>query len=124
MKRVTATASPFARKVRVLIMKLGLQEAVTLQDPGVVTPVSNNATLNAINPLGMLPALELDNGECLYDSPVICELSPPLTTNNKHRGLLIQVPPSLPIGIKVTGVNTPFTPRQLSPFRALPRVVF
>ena len=73
MKLVTAAASPFARKVRVLILELGLQEAVTLQDPGMVTPVSNNATLNAINPLGLLPALELDNGDCLYDSPVICE---------------------------------------------------
>ncbi len=73
MKLVTAAASPFARKVRVLIIELGLQEAVNLQDPGAVTPVSNNAVLNAINPLGMLPALELDNGDCLYDSPVICE---------------------------------------------------
>lgn len=73
MKLITSQTSPFARKVRVLILELGLQDAVTLQDPGVVTPVSNNATLNAVNPLGMLPALELDNGECLTDSPLICE---------------------------------------------------
>jgi glutathione S-transferase len=73
MQLITASASPFARKVRVLIQELGIQDKVTFQDPGAVTPVSNNAELNAINPLGMLPALELDNGDCLYDSPVICE---------------------------------------------------
>jgi glutathione S-transferase len=73
MKLMTVSASPFARKVEVLVRELGLLESVTLQNPGAVSPVSNNAELNAINPLGMLPALELDNGECLYDSPVICE---------------------------------------------------
>ena len=73
MKLIFAPASPFARKARVLILELGLQDSVKLQDPGAVTPVSNNPVLNAANPLGMLPVLELDNGEYLYDSPVICE---------------------------------------------------
>lgn len=73
MNLIIASASPFARKVRVLILELGLQDRVSLQDSGMVTPVSNNVALNAINPLGMLPALELDNGDCLFDSPVICE---------------------------------------------------
>ena len=73
MKLVSVTASPFVRKVRVLILELGLQDTVILQDPGAVTPVSNNPDLNAINPLGMVPALELDDGSSLYDSPVICE---------------------------------------------------
>ncbi|MCP4391272.1 MAG: glutathione S-transferase, partial [Gammaproteobacteria bacterium] len=73
MKLITATASPFVRKVRVLILELGLQDSVTLEDPGPVTPVSNNDALNAINPLGMIPALEMDDGDSLYDSPVICE---------------------------------------------------
>ena len=73
MKLVSVTASPFVRKVRALIIELGLQDTVILQDPGAVTPVSNNPDLNAINPLGMVPALELDDGSNLYDSPVICE---------------------------------------------------
>ncbi len=73
MKLIFAPASPFARKVRILIKELGLENSVSLQDAGAVTPVSNNADLNLLNPLGMLPALELDNGDSLYDSPVICE---------------------------------------------------
>jgi glutathione S-transferase len=73
MKLIFAPASPFARKVRVLIIELRLQESVTLVDAGAVSPVSNNGDLNSVNPLGMLPALKLDNGESLSDSPLICE---------------------------------------------------
>jgi glutathione S-transferase len=73
MKLVSVTTSPFVRKARVLILELGLQDTVILQDAGAVTPVSNNTDLNAVNPLGMVPALELDDGSSLYDSPVICE---------------------------------------------------
>ena len=73
MKLLTAPASPFARKAEIMVIELGLQESVSIENPGAVTPVSNNAQLNAVNPLGMLPALELDDGDCLYDSPVICE---------------------------------------------------
>lgn len=73
MKLVSVNASPFARKARVLILELGLQDKVAVHDPGTVTPISSNAGLNAVNPLGMIPALELDDGSSLYDSPVICE---------------------------------------------------
>jgi glutathione S-transferase len=73
MKLMFAPASPFARKVRVLIIELGLQDSVTLVDAGAVSPVSNNGDLNSVNPLGMLPALKLDNGDSLSDSPLICE---------------------------------------------------
>ena len=73
MKLIYASASPFARKVRILIKELQLEETVLLQDAGAVTPVSNNDDLNLLNPLGMLPVLELENGDSLYDSPVICE---------------------------------------------------
>ena len=73
MKLISVSASPFVRKARALIIELGLENTVTLQDPGAVTPISNNLELNAHNPLGMVPALELDDGSSLYDSPVICE---------------------------------------------------
>ena len=73
MKLIFAPASPFARKVRVLIIELGIDDSVTLVDAGAVSPVSNNVDLNSVNPLGMLPALQLDNGDSLSDSPLICE---------------------------------------------------
>jgi len=73
MKLITADASPLVRKVRVLILELGLQDSVEMVDAGPITPVSTNAALNAINPLGMIPALELADGDSLSDSTVICE---------------------------------------------------
>ena len=73
MKLVSVNASPFVRKARVLILELGLQDSVELLDLGAVTPVSSNAGLNAVNPLGMVPALELDDGSTLTNSPLICE---------------------------------------------------
>ncbi len=73
MKLISVKASPFVRKARVLILELNLQDRVVVQDIGAVTPVSNSADLNAVNPLGMIPALELDDGSSLYDSPLVCE---------------------------------------------------
>lgn len=98
MKLIFAPASPFARKVRALIIELSLQDSVTLVDAGAVSPVSNNGDLNSVNPLGMLPALKLDNGESLSDSPLICEYlndladGPffPSDTNRRFRTLGLQ----------------------------------
>jgi glutathione S-transferase len=73
MKLFSVNASPFARKARVLIIELGLQDRVAVHSLDGVTPVSNNVDLNAVNPLGMIPALQLDDGSSLYDSPLICE---------------------------------------------------
>lgn len=67
MKLYTNAASPFARKCRVIAheLKLGLEEIRTLpmQEP----------EFRRINPLGKIPALVLDDGSILIDSPVICE---------------------------------------------------
>ena len=73
MKLYYVAPSPFARKARVCIIELGLQERVELVDVQGVSPISSNAELNTHNPLGMIPTLELDNGDNLYDSAVICE---------------------------------------------------
>lgn len=73
MKLIQADASPFARKARIVIRETGLESRVEELNPGAVTPVSNNVSVNNINPLGMIPALEADDGTCIYDSTVICE---------------------------------------------------
>ena len=67
MKLYTNNASPFARKCRVIAheLELKLEEIRTLpmQDP----------EFRRVNPLGKIPALVLDDGSVLIDSPVICE---------------------------------------------------
>ena len=67
MKLYSNTASPFARKCRVVAHELGLklEEIRTL-------PVQDE-NFRRINPLGKIPALVLDDGSVLIDSPVICE---------------------------------------------------
>lgn len=70
MKLYFAPPSPFARKARVVVLEKGLAARVEMLP---VNPMENPAKLLAANPLGKIPALQLDDGSSLYDSPVICE---------------------------------------------------
>jgi len=67
LKLYTNAASPFARKCRVIAHELGLKleevRTLPMQDP----------EFRRVNPLGKIPALVLDDGSVLIDSPVICE---------------------------------------------------
>jgi glutathione S-transferase len=65
-------ASPFARKVRIVVREANLLSRVE-EISAAVSPVSPNADLMAKNPLVKIPALETDDGRVLYDSSVICE---------------------------------------------------
>ena len=65
-------ASPYVRKVMVVAHELGLASRIELLDTA-VSPVTTNATLAGENPLMKIPALVTDDGEVLFDSPVICE---------------------------------------------------
>ena len=75
MKLYTNAASPFARKCRVVAFELdlALEEIRTLP--------FNDPDFRRVNPLGKIPALVLDDGSVLIDSPVICEY-----LNNKGGG--------------------------------------
>ena len=72
MKLYIASASPFARKVAVIVAEHGLGTRVELL-PAATTPVSPNPDIARSNPLAKIPTLLLDDGSALYDSPVICE---------------------------------------------------
>jgi len=61
--------SPYARKARIIIHELDLKARVE----DVIVTLPADATLRAVNPLGKIPALILDDGSVIYDSPVICE---------------------------------------------------
>lgn len=65
-------ASPFARKVVVLLHETGQLDRVTLH-PTTLTPVSPSAELNEENPVGKLPALRLADGNVIHDSRVILD---------------------------------------------------
>jgi len=69
MKLYMSPASPFARKVRVIILELDLGWLV---EEIAVNPAASDE-LRRTNPLGKIPALILDDGSTLIDSPVICE---------------------------------------------------
>ncbi|MBT0626845.1 glutathione S-transferase [Pseudomonas fluorescens] len=65
-------ASPFVRKVRVLLIETGQQDRVTLQGC-MPTPVNPDAQLVHENPVGKIPALRLADGSALHDSRVILD---------------------------------------------------
>jgi glutathione S-transferase len=72
MKLYYTPTSPFVRKVLVTAHELGLADRVetVLLRP---TPTQADPVLSRENPLNKIPALVLDDGASLYDSPVICE---------------------------------------------------
>jgi len=68
MKLLAATASPYSRKVRIVLAEKKIECDMQMVD---VAPVEN--PVNAHNPLGKIPTLLLDDGSALYDSRVIVE---------------------------------------------------
>ena len=68
MKLLGSTTSPYARKARLVLLEKGLPHAFVV-DP----PREPGSQVPKVNPLGRVPALLLDDGTCVFDSPVICE---------------------------------------------------
>src|ERR1700678_1190726 len=72
MKLTYSPASPFARKVRIAAIELGLIDKIKFV-PATVVPGTPNDEYSQINPVKKLPALILDNGDVILDSYVIVE---------------------------------------------------
>lgn len=72
MKLHWSPRSPFVRKVAILLHETGLDARVT-RVRSVAAIATPNPALMQDNPLSQIPALVLDDGQALYDSPVICE---------------------------------------------------
>ena len=66
-------ASPFARKVRIVAIELGLIDRIEFISAQVTPGQPNDAYMRDVNVLKKLPALILDNGEVIVDSYVIVE---------------------------------------------------
>ena len=63
-------ASPFVRKVMVLLHETGQTERVALHEVQ-LSPVAPSAAVLEGNPAGKIPALRLADGNVLHDSRVI-----------------------------------------------------
>ncbi len=70
MKLHYSTASPFVRKVMVAAIECGFGKALTLLP---TNPHQSTPDLVAANPFSKVPALELDNGDVIFESLLICE---------------------------------------------------
>jgi glutathione S-transferase len=68
MKLLSSPASPYTRKVRIVLTEKKIECELETVD---VAPTEN--PVNAHNPLGKIPTLVLDDGSALYDSRVIVE---------------------------------------------------
>jgi glutathione S-transferase len=72
MKLFHNPASPFVRKVLLVLLETGQRERVELETV-LLTPTNPSAAVNAHNPAGKIPALRLDDGTLLHDSRVIVD---------------------------------------------------
>ncbi|MEM9010521.1 MAG: glutathione S-transferase [Pseudomonadota bacterium] len=71
MKLHHSPASPFVRKVMVLLHETGMADRVEIS-PAMGTPVDPGTMPVSRNPLGKIPCFERSDGPALYDSRVIC----------------------------------------------------
>lgn len=68
MKLLSSPASPYTRKVRIVLAEKKIECELETVD---VAPAEN--PVNTHNPLGKIPTLLMDDGSALYDSRVIVE---------------------------------------------------
>jgi glutathione S-transferase len=98
MQLLYQTHSPYARQVLVLAHEIGVADRLEVIHHE-TSPTRRNETVFAINPLGKVPVLILDDGLALFDSSVICDyldrlhsgrsLIPP-SGNDRWRALRLQ----------------------------------
>jgi glutathione S-transferase len=68
MKLIGSSTSPYVRKARLVLLEKNIPHTFVI-DP----PSEPNSQVPRFNPLGRIPALILDDGTCVFDSPVIAE---------------------------------------------------
>jgi glutathione S-transferase len=78
MKLLSAPASPYSRKVRIVLAEKRIDCDIERVD---VQPQDN--PVNSHNPLGKIPTLLLDDGAAIYDSRVIVEFLDNMTANSR-----------------------------------------
>lgn len=87
MKLLYQTHSPYARQVLVLAHEIGIAGRLEVVHHE-TSPTRRNDAVFAVNPLGKVPVLVLDDGVALFDSAVICDY-----LDGLHGGMRL-IPPS------------------------------
>ncbi|SHK37049.1 glutathione S-transferase [Roseomonas rosea] len=101
MRLLTSPASPFARKALACAIARGVEGGIEL----VPTSTQASPELPALNPLGKIPVLILDDGTAVFDSPVICDFldslgtAPPMTPATGPERLRVSILHALADGI-------------------------
>jgi glutathione S-transferase len=69
MQLIHSATSPYARKVRMLVIEKGLANRI---ETVAANPLQDPPDLLAANPLAKVPALVIEPGLALFDSPLLC----------------------------------------------------
>ncbi len=100
MKLLTSLTSPYGRKIRIVLAEKHIECERLVPEAG--TPTGD---VLHFNPLGKVPVLILDDGQALYDSPVIAEhldeISPvgKLIPQDHRQGIRVKLKEALADGI-------------------------
>jgi glutathione S-transferase len=78
MKLIGSIGSPYVRKVRIVMAEKKLDYEFVLEDVW-----SADTAIGNFNPLRKVPCLVMEDGEAVFDSPVICEYLDTLTPVGK-----------------------------------------
>jgi glutathione S-transferase len=78
MKLIASLTSPYVRKIRIVLAEKKIDCDLVLDSPWV-----EGNTVAAVNPLGKIPVLVLDDESTLYDSRVIAEYLDTVAPNNR-----------------------------------------
>ena len=105
MKLVGSYTSPFVRKISILLLEKGIAfEFINEQ------PYNAENGVAQFNPLGKVPALVTDSGECWFDSPIIAQyieqlnIAPEMVPNDLHEALKVRQMEALADGIMDAGL--------------------
>lgn len=100
MKLIGNYTSPYVRKISVILLEKGITFEFINDNPWVA-----ESTTPHYNPLGKVPALITDNGECWFDSPIIAQyiellnISPVLIPREPEAALKVRQIEALADGI-------------------------
>ena len=107
MKLVGSYTSPFVRKISILLLEKGIAfEFVNEQ------PYNAENGVSQFNPLGKVPALMTDDGECWFDSPIIAQyieqldIAPDMVPRDPLAALRIRQLEALADGIMDAGLTS------------------